>query len=191
MNTASHLRRFVKPKLGRMIGSDVTRQDIAELIDGKFGKPSASNARHMRRAVSGLYTWAAEAVRDYVQETCRPCFNLPKLPKEHAREWVLSLDAQERCLRCNVVGVGLCARRLPPLTAQTSQIGNAALVEGEAVTLPLEDAFRFELADVGPAAIEVQRQCRRTDSRNHFGDGRTINGNRLRHRVGSCSVAAG
>jgi integrase len=43
----------------------------------------------MRRAVSGLYTWASEAGRDHVPETCRPCFNLPKLPKEHARERVL------------------------------------------------------------------------------------------------------
>jgi hypothetical protein len=32
---------------------------------------------------------------------------------------------------------------------------NAALIEREAVTLPLEHAFGFELAD--PAAIEMQR----------------------------------
>ena len=49
------------------------------------------------------------------------------------------------------------ARRLPPLAPQVSQIGNAALVEREAATLPLDHAFGFELADVGPAAIEVQR----------------------------------
>ena len=95
-NTASHLRRLVKPKLGKMIASDVTRQDAAELsndiLEGKFGKPSVANARHMRRAVSGLYNWAAEAGRDYVPETCQPCFNLPKLPKEHERERVLSAD---------------------------------------------------------------------------------------------------
>ena len=42
---------------------------------------------------------------------------------------------------------------------QVSQIGNAALVELEAVTLPLDHAFGFELADVAPAAIEVLRQC--------------------------------
>jgi integrase len=93
-NVASHLRRFVQPKLGKMIAGDVTRQDIAELtndiLDGRFGKSSASNARHMRRAVSGLYSWAAEAGRDYVPETCRPCFNLPKLPKEHSRKRVLT-----------------------------------------------------------------------------------------------------
>jgi integrase len=95
-NPASHLRRFVKPTLGHMDPREVTRQHIAELsndiLEGKFGVPSVSNARHMRRAVSGLYTWAAEAGRDYVSETCRPCWNLPKLPKEHARERVLTED---------------------------------------------------------------------------------------------------
>jgi integrase len=74
----------------------VTRDDIAELstdiLEGLFGKRSKSNARHMRRAVSGLYNWAAEAGRNYVPETCRPCWNLPKLPKEHARKQVLSDD---------------------------------------------------------------------------------------------------
>ncbi|WFU53014.1 tyrosine-type recombinase/integrase [Bradyrhizobium pachyrhizi] len=92
-NVASHLNRFVEPRLGRRIASDVTRQDVAELsndiLAGKFGVPSISNARHMRRAVSGLYTWAGEAGRDYVPETCRPCYRLPKLPKEHARKRVL------------------------------------------------------------------------------------------------------
>jgi len=29
--------------------------------------------------------------------------------------------------------------------------------------LPLDHTFGFELADVGPAAIKVQRQCRRAD----------------------------
>jgi hypothetical protein len=95
-NVASYLRRLVKPKLGNKIASDVTRDDIAELsndiLDGKYGKPSISNARHMRRAVSGLHAWAGEAGRNYVPETCRPCFNLPKLPKEHERKRVLSED---------------------------------------------------------------------------------------------------
>src|SRR5207248_8457561 len=57
--------------------------------DGTPGTPSADNARHMRRAVSGLYNWAAQPGRSYVPETCRPCFNLPKLPKERARKRVL------------------------------------------------------------------------------------------------------
>jgi integrase len=95
-NVASHLRRFVKPSLGKMIASDVTRHDIAalsnDILDGKYGVASVSNARHMRRAASGLYSWAAEARRDFVPETCRPCFNLPKLPVEHARERVLNAE---------------------------------------------------------------------------------------------------
>ena len=51
------------------------------------------------------------------------------------------------------------------LAPQVSQIGNPALIEREAVTLPLDHAFGFQLADVGPAAIEVQRQCRCADGR--------------------------
>jgi hypothetical protein len=39
---------------------------------------------------------------------------------------------------------------LPPLAPQISQIRHAALVEREAVTLPLNHVFGFELADVGP-----------------------------------------
>ena len=93
-NVASHLRRFVKPKLGKMIAGDMARHDIADLtndiLEGKFGKPSRSNARHMRRAVSGLYTWAAQPGRNYVGESCRPCWNLEKLPKERGRTRVLS-----------------------------------------------------------------------------------------------------
>ena len=64
-----------------------------------------------------------------------------------------------------MISVGLTSRRLPPLAPQVSQVGNAALVEREAITLPLDHAFGFELADVGPAAIEVQRQRRRADGR--------------------------
>jgi integrase len=95
-NVASYLRRLAKPKLGRMIASDVTRDDIAELsndiLEGKYGKPSVSNTRHMRRAVSAPHKWAGEAGRNYVPETCRPCFNRLKLPTEHARERVLTED---------------------------------------------------------------------------------------------------
>jgi integrase len=93
-NVASHLRRLVSPMLGRKIAAEVTRSDIAELsndiIDGNFGAASVSNARHMRRAVSGMYNWAAEAGRDYIPATCQPCLKLPKLPKEHARDRVLT-----------------------------------------------------------------------------------------------------
>ena len=93
-NTASHLRRFVSPRLGKKLPSEVTKHDIAtlsnDIVAGKFGVPSVSNARHMRKAVSGLFNWAAEAGRDYV--TASPCVNLPKLDPEHPRTRVLSED---------------------------------------------------------------------------------------------------
>ena len=54
------------------------------------------------------------------------------------------------------LGGSRALQRLPPLAPQASLVGYAALVEREAVTLPLDHAFGFEPADVGPAAIEVQ-----------------------------------
>ena len=94
-NVASHLRRFLSPRLGKKIAGDVTKHDIAtlsnDIVAGKHvGKASVSNARHMRRAASGLFNWAAEAGRDYV--TASPCVNLPKLDPEHPRTRVLSED---------------------------------------------------------------------------------------------------
>jgi integrase len=93
-NTASHLRRFLGARLGKALARDVTKHDIAtlsnDIVAGKFGKPSVSNARHMRKAASGLFNWAAEAGRDYV--TASPCINLPKLDPEHPRTRVLSED---------------------------------------------------------------------------------------------------
>jgi integrase len=96
-NVASHLRRLISPTLGKKLAAEVTRNDIAELsndiVAGKHGgKASVSNARHMRRAVSGMYSWAAEAGRDFVPTTCQPCLRLPKLPREHARDRVLSAE---------------------------------------------------------------------------------------------------
>jgi hypothetical protein len=91
-NVASHLRRFISPRLGKKIASEVTKHDIATLsngiVAGKLGVPSVANARHMRRAASGLFNWAAEAGRDYV--TASPCVNLPRLDPEHPRTRVLS-----------------------------------------------------------------------------------------------------
>jgi len=70
---------------------------------------------------------------------------------------LLNPDAQQRRLgRCQL-SISRSARRLLPLAPQVPQVGNSARVEREAVTLPLDHAFGFELADVGPAAIEVQR----------------------------------
>jgi hypothetical protein len=54
---------------------------------------------------------------------------------------------------------------LPLLAPQISQIRHVALVEREAVTVPLNHAFGFELADVGAGAIEVLCQCRHADGR--------------------------
>ena len=59
-------------------------------------------------------------------------------------------------LNLDVISVCLTAW---PLAPQVSQVSNAASIEREAVTFPLDHAFGFELADVGPAAVEVQRQC--------------------------------
>jgi len=92
-DVASHLQRFISPRLGKKIASDVTKHDIAELsndiVTGKHGgKPSIANARHMRVAASGLFNWAAEAGRNYVSAS--PCVNLPKLDKEHPRTRVLT-----------------------------------------------------------------------------------------------------
>lgn len=96
----SHLNRFVRPRLGSMIAREVTNDDIAQLqadiLAGtliiKKGKTSkkdlVSSARHMRKAVSGLFNWAAEAGRKYV--TASPCVNLPSLPKEELRKRKLS-----------------------------------------------------------------------------------------------------
>jgi integrase len=93
-NVASHLWRFITPRLGKKIASEVTKHDIAtlsnDLVAGKLGVPSVANARHMRRAASGLFNWAAEAGRDYV--TASPCINLPKLDPEHPRTRVLTED---------------------------------------------------------------------------------------------------
>ena len=92
-NIASHLRRFLSPRLGKKLAGEVTKHDIAtlsnDIVAGKHGgTASVSNARHMRRAASGLFNWAAEAGRDYV--TASPCINLPKLDPEHPRTRVLS-----------------------------------------------------------------------------------------------------
>jgi hypothetical protein len=60
-------------------------------------------------------------------------------------------------LGCDEGSLGLTAWRLPPLAPQVPDVGNAALVKRVAVTLPLDHAFGFELADVRVGSIEVQR----------------------------------
>jgi hypothetical protein len=43
-NTASHLHRFIRPRLGKKLAMEVTKHDIAtlsnDIVAGKFGKPS-------------------------------------------------------------------------------------------------------------------------------------------------------
>ncbi|TQF29149.1 integrase [Bradyrhizobium sp. UNPA324] len=92
-NTASHLRRFIGSKLGRKIAADITRGDIQALSDdivaGRHGgKPSVSNARHMRKAASGMFRWALR--REYI--TANPCSDLEPLDPEHPRTRVLTED---------------------------------------------------------------------------------------------------
>ena len=92
-NVAGHLWRFLSPRPGKKIASEVTKHDIAtlsnDIVAGRHGgKPSVANARHLRRAASGLFNWAAEAGRDYV--TASPCVNLPKPDPEHPRTRVLT-----------------------------------------------------------------------------------------------------
>jgi integrase len=93
-NVESHLRRFISLRLGRKLAKEVTKSDIAtlsnDIVAGEFGVPSVSNARHMRRAASAMFTWAAEAGRDYVP--ANPCLNLPRLDEENPRERVLTED---------------------------------------------------------------------------------------------------
>src|SRR5580704_17996138 len=91
-NVESHLRRFISPRLGKKLANEVTNRDIAQLSDdivaGEFGKPSTSNARHMRRAASAMFTWAAGPSRGYL--TASPCIHLEKLDEEYPRERVLT-----------------------------------------------------------------------------------------------------
>ena len=101
-NMASHLNRFVRPRLGNRIASEISNRDIAQLQadiiagtliirKGKTTKQgSVSSARHMRKAVSGLFSWAAEVGREYVSSS--PCVNLPPLPREEPRKRKLTAD---------------------------------------------------------------------------------------------------
>lgn len=99
-NVKRHLERFVSPRLGGKIASEVTNSDIATLsndiaagryiVDGKVAKASTANARHMRRASSAMFKWAALAGNDFVRES--PCVNLPPLEREPPRSRVLTAD---------------------------------------------------------------------------------------------------
>jgi hypothetical protein len=146
-NVERHLKHFVLPKLGRMIASDVTSNEIAalsnDIIEGKFGVPSVSNARHMRRAVSGMYVWASEAGRNYVPESLRDkgYFKLPPLPVELPRERVLSADE----IRTFWNG---CERTDLPYDRKTILALKFELVSMLRGGLELREAHRDELFDL-------------------------------------------
>jgi integrase len=93
-NLESQLRRFVKPTLGRKLVREVTAKNIADLEKaikgGAFGKPSVSNARHVRKALSSLFTWAAYPDQGYV--TTNPCATLRPLEKEPGRDRPMTPD---------------------------------------------------------------------------------------------------
>ena len=93
-NVASHLRRFVGPRLGKKIASEVTKHDIAtlsnDIVEGKLGVPSVANARHMRRAGLGPVQLGGGSGPRLCDR--QPCVNLPKLDPEHPRTRVLSED---------------------------------------------------------------------------------------------------
>lgn len=87
-----YLRRYTGRALGTMIASEIENDHIAivqaDIVAGKYGKPSVSGARGFRTNTSAMFNWAAEAGRKYVK--INPCHNLPKLDKEPVRERVLS-----------------------------------------------------------------------------------------------------
>ncbi len=69
-NTASHLRRFVGCSAWQNTRERRHqarhRDPVQRHRRRKVRQTSVSNARHMRKAASGLFNWAAEAGRDYV-----------------------------------------------------------------------------------------------------------------------------
>ena len=64
-NVASHLRRFLSPRLGKKIAERSHQARHRNALERhrcrQARRPSVANARHMRRAASGLFNWAAEA----------------------------------------------------------------------------------------------------------------------------------
>jgi integrase len=91
--TAKYLTRYAKPYLGSKIISEVTSDDVAHLLNGlddgtlcKGGKPSRSNAIHVRTSLSPMFKWAAQSGRSYLVGS--PMINLPqheKLPPRRVK----------------------------------------------------------------------------------------------------------
>jgi len=89
-----YLRRFTRTALGSMVASEVENDHIAQvqndIIAGRYGKPSVSNARQFRKSASAMFEWAAEAGRKYVK--VNPCHHLPGLDSQPGRDRVLSAE---------------------------------------------------------------------------------------------------
>jgi hypothetical protein len=87
-------RRFTGTALGSMVASEVENDHIAQvqndIIAGRYGKPSVSNARQFRKSTSAMFEWAAEAGRKYVK--VNPCHHLPGLDSQPGRDRVLSAE---------------------------------------------------------------------------------------------------
>jgi hypothetical protein len=184
---------LIERRLTALVGQSAGRRWLSRSAPRKRPARCCAGSQD-RHAARNVQAWLDKAVRV-----------TPAMPSISASTSAWRTNSFRFSIRrsCNIsvltltlISVGLRARRLLPPAPQVSQVGNAALIEREAVTLPLDHAFGFELADVGPAAIEMQRQCRRADgrclsgsrSRGSFGDGGAINGAGLSRRVHSCSV---
>jgi integrase len=179
-----HLDRFVRPRLGPMIASEVTNRDIAKLqadliagqliVKGKPLKASVSSARHMRKAVSAVFTWAAEVGRDYVSTS--PCVNLPKLPAEQPRKRKLSREeiailwhgldrphiTVERRIRLAIrFALVSCLRSVEMLHIHRDELGREGLSSGHPlVVIPEERVkagreIRQPLSDL---AVEIAKE---------------------------------
>jgi len=86
---------------------------------------------------------------------------------------LLDPDAQLFRLRQGMLRISRSARRLLPLASRISEVGNTALVERDAITLPLDHKF----AVIGSGAIVVFGKLGRAG-------GRWLSGSRSRDRLG-------
>jgi hypothetical protein len=118
-------------------------------LDGAPGRKITTRRTPRGHARQCRQNHAAEAVDQFVDLVLAHQF-APLLHQPQLQQLALDRD---------VGGVSLTARRLLPLAPQVPQGRQRALVEREAVTSPLDHAFGFELADVGPTAIQILRQC--------------------------------
>ena len=94
-NVARHLRRFVSPRLGKKIASEVTKHDIATLSNDIVAGKHGGKASVAMPATCGAPPRACSIGRRKRAATMSPpvpCVNLPKLDEEHPRDRVLTED---------------------------------------------------------------------------------------------------